>query len=297
MFNQELKEWSKVIESYPKISFLEARSLYLKLINSENKDSKRKIRDNLILSTLYIVLNFILDSGLIHLTSSSYDISDIISTCNEIFIDKIDSGCLLKINSFKDIFDSNFYKELMKKLNIVKYSLGTIDLNTFIDLLIKYLDLTSKDSNLDYYKLLDCLKENNYYLLELFKAIIKSLKIDDITLSKTKLLKLKYMLISNGLEYLRIDIDKISYADFTDTLIDRCYFERIVEILRESSSLDEFQKEIIIKRFGLVNGNYHTLDELANEYNISREKIKQIIIRALRKLRQPEFVKKIKDLI
>ena len=53
MFNQELKEWSKVIESYPKISFLEARSLYLKLINSENKDSKRKIRDNLIF--VYII--------------------------------------------------------------------------------------------------------------------------------------------------------------------------------------------------------------------------------------------------
>ncbi len=60
--------------------------------------------------------------------------------------------------------------------------------------------------------------------------------------------------------------------------------ERIAEVLR---SLSPREREVIELRFGLKDGHPHTLDEVAQTYGITRERIRQIEARSLSKLRQP----------
>ena len=69
-----------------------------------------------------------------------------------------------------------------------------------------------------------------------------------------------------------------------------------------SSALDEVlstlkpkEERIIRLRFGLYDGHPRTLEEIGKEYNVTRERIRQIEAKALRKLRHPSRSKKIKD--
>jgi RNA polymerase primary sigma factor len=60
--------------------------------------------------------------------------------------------------------------------------------------------------------------------------------------------------------------------------------ERIAEVLK---SLTPREREVIEMRFGLKDGTPRTLDEVAQTYGITRERIRQIEARSLSKLRQP----------
>jgi RNA polymerase primary sigma factor len=53
------------------------------------------------------------------------------------------------------------------------------------------------------------------------------------------------------------------------------------------TSLSERERKILQMRFGLVDGYGHTLEEIGNLYNVTRERIRQIEAKALRKLRHP----------
>ena len=50
-------------------------------------------------------------------------------------------------------------------------------------------------------------------------------------------------------------------------------------------------------RFGLVDGRPRTLEEVGKEFNVTRERIRQIEAKALRKLRHPSRSKKLKDFL
>jgi len=58
--------------------------------------------------------------------------------------------------------------------------------------------------------------------------------------------------------------------------------ERIHEIL---NTLDERERKIVVLRFGLEGQDSHTLEEVANEFGITRERIRQIEVTALEKIR------------
>ncbi|MCQ2401592.1 MAG: RNA polymerase sigma factor RpoD [Lachnospiraceae bacterium] len=62
-------------------------------------------------------------------------------------------------------------------------------------------------------------------------------------------------------------------------------------------TLTEKEKEIIILRYGLDNGRSQTLEEVGQKYGVTRERIRQIEAKALRKLRNPAKAKLIKDFI
>ena len=67
--------------------------------------------------------------------------------------------------------------------------------------------------------------------------------------------------------------------------------ERISEVLR---SLTPREREVIELRFGLRDGQPRTLEEVARTYGITRERIRQIEAKALRKLRHPSRSRKLK---
>ncbi len=61
--------------------------------------------------------------------------------------------------------------------------------------------------------------------------------------------------------------------------------------------LKDREKQVIILRFGLQDGHPRTLEEVGKEFNVTRERIRQIEAKALRKLRNPVRSKKIKDFL
>ncbi|MBR6900434.1 MAG: RNA polymerase sigma factor RpoD [Synergistaceae bacterium] len=66
--------------------------------------------------------------------------------------------------------------------------------------------------------------------------------------------------------------------------------EQIEEML---DTLSEREREVLHYRFGLEDGHSYTLEEVGKKFNVTRERIRQIEAKALRKLRQPS--KKLKD--
>ncbi len=61
--------------------------------------------------------------------------------------------------------------------------------------------------------------------------------------------------------------------------------------------LKDREREVIILRFGLRDGHPRTLEEVGREFSVTRERIRQIEAKALRKLRNPVRSKKIKDFL
>lgn len=72
------------------------------------------------------------------------------------------------------------------------------------------------------------------------------------------------------------------------------------EILKEEiksvlSTLQPREQQVLKLRFGLIDGTSYTLEEVGKRFNVTRERIRQIEAKALRKLRHPSRAKKLKD--
>ena len=61
------------------------------------------------------------------------------------------------------------------------------------------------------------------------------------------------------------------------------------------SSLSEREKVVLKMRFGLEDGHPRTLEEVGREFHVTRERIRQIEAKALRKLKHPTRAKKLRE--
>ena len=77
-----------------------------------------------------------------------------------------------------------------------------------------------------------------------------------------------------------------------DAATKRLLKEQIDEVL---STLTPREKRVLKLRFGLEDGRSRTLEEVGKEFNVTRERIRQIEAKALRKLRHPSRSRKLKD--
>ena len=68
--------------------------------------------------------------------------------------------------------------------------------------------------------------------------------------------------------------------------------EELDEVL---ATLTEREERVLRLRFGLIDGRQRTLEEVGKEFNVTRERIRQIEAKALRKLKHPSRSKKLKD--
>ncbi len=97
------------------------------------------------------------------------------------------------------------------------------------------------------------------------------------------------------------DDDDSFLGDFIeDTTQPSPYEETSNELLRESieevlDSLDEREAKVLSLRFGLLGETPKTLEEVGRIFNVTRERIRQIEAKALRKLRHPSRRKKLQD--
>ena len=70
--------------------------------------------------------------------------------------------------------------------------------------------------------------------------------------------------------------------------------EQLNEVL---ATLTDREAKVLKLRFGLIDGKARTLEEVGQEFDVTRERIRQIEAKALRKLRHPSRSKKVKDFL
>ena len=87
------------------------------------------------------------------------------------------------------------------------------------------------------------------------------------------------------------DLDSLSPAAQVEAKLLK---EQLNELVHELSPREE---QVIRMRFGLDDGSPHTLEEVGQHFHVTRERIRQIEAKALRKLRHPTRSRKIKDAI
>ena len=96
-----------------------------------------------------------------------------------------------------------------------------------------------------------------------------------------------------SLEYPVGDEDSSQLGDFIEDLdaiepMDAAAKEMLREQVQAAlSALSERERQVLELRFGLLDGKNHTLEEVSNYFNVTRERIRQIEAKALRKLRHP----------
>ena len=69
------------------------------------------------------------------------------------------------------------------------------------------------------------------------------------------------------------------------------------ELATALESLTDRERQVVKLRFGLEDGRARTLEEVGKEFNVTRERIRQIEAKALRKLRHPSRSKRLKDFL
>lgn len=68
-----------------------------------------------------------------------------------------------------------------------------------------------------------------------------------------------------------------------------------MQLMEVLDTLSDREKKVLMLRFGLEDGRPRTLEEVGKEFNVTRERIRQIEAKALRKLRHPSRSKKLRD--
>ncbi len=79
-----------------------------------------------------------------------------------------------------------------------------------------------------------------------------------------------------------------------DTVVHSNLKEKIKEILK---NLTDRETKILEMRYGLVDGREHTLEEVGEKFHVTRERIRQIELKAIRKLQHPTLSQKLKSFI
>lgn len=88
-------------------------------------------------------------------------------------------------------------------------------------------------------------------------------------------------------------VEDVSEGSPSDKVSSRQVRERIDFVLR---SLSEREKEVVILRFGLLDGVNRTLEEVGRHFKVTRERIRQIEVKALKKLRHPKHIRQLQGL-
>ena len=96
----------------------------------------------------------------------------------------------------------------------------------------------------------------------------------------------------NGIKLLATSVDGVDMNGLRD--LGDSLKEKLGEVL---STLTEREEKVLRLRFGLEDGRSRTLEEVGKEFDVTRERIRQIEAKALRKLRHPSRSKKVKDFL
>ena len=309
---EELMQWYNQISSFPKLKISEAQDLYQKAINTEDETLKKLYMDELIIGTLYVVYEYIKRNELELFVSSSYDMNDIISSFNAVWIKKLYNGDLLNVDRYSLLFTSTYYKDVYNNLygdEIIVNEQFKVSINCFVELLTTYVLYRNKEINKPFREVIEETYFNDRWnawsyiiyddvmkVIPLLEKIYSNLnfdKLEDLNLGKTKIADYLRLIINIGL------IEPISNElpdknDMEDTITTNMVMEDFICDV-DNALTNERERQIIHERYGLDNGVPLVLSEVGKIHSLSKDRIRQIEVKALRKLRcRRDFVKKYK---
>ena len=279
------------ISSFDRLKLVEAQDLYKKSMSASNDNLRKTYIDKLILGTLYVVYNYIIRNNLVILSTRLYDIDDIISAFTEVWIQKIYKGELLNISRYSNLFTSTFFNEVYVKLGGINFEISDlfeISYDKFVDLFYSYFKLKSANAKLDYRVFKKNICDEGYAdenILILFEEIYKKFNLSENDINKTT--------VKN---YLKLIIDSSIFDSISNNVVDENDVERNIISKSERHDFvrdvdfamrDEREKDIIYQRYGLNGNNAKTYREISRQYGITKDRVRQIEVHALRKLRHP----------
>lgn len=304
-----LKRWNDEINKYKKLKFEEAKLLYKKALEETDEKKKKEIMNEVITGTLYIVYNYIAKNSYDLLSSSSYDLDDIINTYNEVWIRKIYAGELLKANVFSNLFTTATVNEVHRKL----IYMDSDDTNKMLMVSLFEIYVYYKNSGIDFTMsdvILEFCKQRYSYpelycdsylremgpLFILFENMYKKLnfdKVDGLELTNRKMNN--FIKLYEEIGMFDVIRDDCSIIEDTDNLIikkiDLQEFMKQVNL----AITDEREKMVLSYRYGFVDDAPKTLEDISQELNVTRERVRQIEARTLRKLRRKKDIYKYRN--
>ena len=296
----KLDKWYQEISSIEKLKIDEAKELYKKAKMSSDVNTKKIFMDKIILGTLYVVFDYIKRNDIEMFYSSSFDMDDIISSFNEVWINKIYNGDLLKVDSFSNIFTTSFFSEVYKKLCgdeiVIKEQFG-ISTECLIDLLSSYIYLKNSGKNFNANDLISKCKEYNKWfcygtvdvenVIPLLDKIYTNLNIKNectLNIAKTKIYEFIRVIINIGM-FDRLNNNFKDEVNYEDKVIEKNYNEKFKKDV-DSVLIDERKKSIIHERFGLDTGEPETLEMVGKRHSLTKLRVGQIEAKSLRYLRR-----------
>lgn len=316
-----LEEWKEQIDVFPKLNIEEAKALYIEASTEVEKTKRQDKFNSLIEGTLYLIYNFVKRNKLDNVNSSSFDIGDLISICNEIWIKELYSGEILNVDSFSKIIDRSFCSKVVEALRDTDFSASDVTIlnaNEFGDVLYEYIKYTSELGYVDYKKFFQVIDEHIVYYQQyygftsrtnqhnfsnldlvgqtylIFESIVNSIKDenDDINLTRTKLDKFKNLLLDVGMQKLRVDDESVYETDFSDRLVDTIVRNDFARAVMNSKYLDDRKKDVIVRLYGIFNQARESRESVAKRYNVTEARLAQIHNKAIAKLALDPEVRK-----
>ena len=309
---EALIEWYNQISSFPKLKITDAQELYKKAINIQDESLKKTYMNELVLGTLYVVYEYIKRNNLELFISSSYDMNDIISSFNEVWIRKIYNGDLLNVDRYSLLFTSPYFNEVYNNLcgdEIIVNEQFKISIDCFVELLTSY--VLYKNKGLDK-PFIDVIKETfytdswnswSYYTyndviktIPLLEKIYNNLnfdKLEDLSLGKTKIADYLRLIINIGLiEPITEDYSDKNYIE--ESITKNIVMDNFIEDV-DRAIIDERARQIMHERYGLDNGIPLVLSDVGIIHGLSKDRIRQIEAKTLRQIRNKRsFIEKYK---
>ena len=297
---KELENWYNEISNFERLRLEEAKELYIKAINEKDSDTKKEYMERLITGTLYVVYNFIKKQGFDQFKSSSYDMNDIINSFNEVWINMIYNGELLKVDRYSLLFSSTTINKVYDILHNNQTTLNErfyVSYDCIRDCFFEYIQSIRNETECDFSELVEKYYNGNEFIynyliqmIPIFEALSKNIDFDNI--KNSKLNKFFKFILETGITE-PIDINMVDESRFETKIIMSMIHDMFVEEVDLSLKKEKY-RQVIHERFGLDDNNPLTLKEVAAIHSITSERVRQIEIKALRKLSRDRNIRKYK---
>ena len=303
-----LNEWFSAYKDIEPISFSNAKELSKQAREETDPKKQKELYDKLIMGTMYVVYNYIVNNKLYLLVEQDFDMDDLISSFvrrwitimkNFDFDIHLSFATVMKqakftSSSLRGFSDDKASDERIPSYPIVNHLVSNSQLRKCIEF---YSDAIKKNKTCKVDDIVLFIDNNNGYHPSIVAAMIIE-TLDDLIehgwedklLSTDKLTKDNLEVIQNALWEKQRSAEGFLFKEelddereFNNLINDNFYREFIKDVI---DKLDAKEKNVVIKRYGLDGDRPMNYAEIGRLYNLTKERIRQIEKKAFLKMRR-----------